>query len=188
MDNKNTVLTKIDKVITKINEVILAVVLFLMFAFTFSNVVGRYFFQTSIAWASEAARFLMMSLAFLGMGLAMRQGRHSSFNVFQDALPQKVRKLVRIFVAALIIAFMIILLVLGFQYMMRFMWNPTEVMRWPSGVWYSAIPLGCLMFLFHFGMMIKDYVNKPKDADIEKALDKETDALNAMQEEEGDTK
>ena len=73
----------------------------------------------------------------------------------------------RIIISLVIIAIMCILLVLGAQYALKYMGNLTEVLRWPVGYWYLTIPLGALLFIYHFVTSITEYVNKKKDADLE---------------------
>ena len=55
------------------------VVFFMMAVMTtlvFVNVVARYMFNYSIIWAEEISQYLMIWIAFLGAGLALREGRH----------------------------------------------------------------------------------------------------------------
>ncbi|NLY71203.1 MAG: TRAP transporter small permease [Clostridiales bacterium] len=167
MDNSNKAFEKIVFIITKINEILLLIAISAMFIFVFANVIGRYVFSNSISWAAEVSRYLMVSVAFLGMGLAMKQSRHSAFYIFQDLFPTLPRKIIRILVAIIIIAIMVLLLLLGFQYALKYMSNLTEVLRWPVGYWYLTIPIGAFLFIFHFLTTIKEYVNKKKDADLE---------------------
>ena len=152
MGTSRRTLEKVTYVVTKINEILLLIAISIMFLLVFINVIGRYFFANSLSWAAEVSRYLMVSIAFLGMGLAMKQGRHSAFYIFQDLLPQSLRKFVRIIIALIIIAIMCILLVLGAQYAFKYMGNLTEVLRWPVG---------------YFVTSIAEYVNKKKDADLE---------------------
>ena len=42
----------------------------------FANIVGRYFFNTSIPWAEETMLFLMVGCVFLGTGVVAWSGRH----------------------------------------------------------------------------------------------------------------
>jgi TRAP-type C4-dicarboxylate transport system permease small subunit len=167
LDSSNKAYDKIVLVVTKINEILLLIAISAMFIFVFANVIGRYVFSNSISWAAEVSRYLMVSVAFLGMGLAMKQSRHSAFYIFQDLFPALPRKIIRIIVAIIIIAIMVLLLFLGFQYALKYMNNLTEVLRWPVGYWYLTIPVGALLFIFHFLTSIKEYVNKKKDADLE---------------------
>ena len=158
MDSSNKAYDKIVLVVTKINEILLLIAISAMFIFVFANVIGRYVFSNSISWAAEVSRYLMVSVAFLGMGLAMKQSRHSAFYIFQDLFPALPRKIIRIIVAIIIIAIMVLLLFLGFQYALKYMNNLTEVLRWPVGYWYLTIPVGALLFIFHFLTSIKEYV------------------------------
>jgi len=163
----NKTIEKIDKVITKINEIYLSFALCLMFIFVFGNVIGRYFFSFTYIWVEELSRFLMISLAFLGIGLAMRQGSVAAFTIFQNLMPSKARILVRILVLLIVVSFMVIFCYLGFQYAIRNMGNRTEALRWRAGLWYLMIPTGCILFLWHTAFMAKQYVLKSREADVE---------------------
>lgn len=112
METSRRTLEKVTYVVTKINEILLLIAISIMFLLVFINVIGRYFFSNSLSWAAEVSRYLMVSIAFLGMGLAMKQSRHSAFYIFQDLLPERLRKFMRIIISLVIIAIMCILLVL----------------------------------------------------------------------------
>lgn len=167
MNTSKSAFDKVEATVTKINEIVLLIAISVMFILVFANVIGRYFFSYSISWATEISRYLMISGAFLGMGLAMKESRHSSFNIFQDALPSLYRRFIRIVVALIILVLMFLLLILGAQYAMLFMKNPTEVLRWPVGYWYMTVPVGAFLFIFHFMCGLRDYINKKKDEDLE---------------------
>lgn len=161
------VLNAIDKVVTTVNSALLIIALAIMFLMIFINVIGRYFFSKSVMGADELARYLMISIAFLGMGMAMRRGQHSAFNIVQDVVPSRVRIFLRIIVSLIMVAFMIVLFVLGYQYAMKYMSNRTEMLRMSAGMWYMVIPLGAVLFVFHFLIGLKEYVFMAKNADIE---------------------
>lgn len=160
-------LDKIDRVITGINSALLVVAIFVMFLMIFANVIGRYCFSKSIMGADELARYLMISIAFLGMGLAMRQGQHSAFHIVQDAVPRRVRIGLRVTVAIILFAIMGTLMWLGWQYAIKYMANRTEMLRMPAGIWYMTIPVGALLFIFHFLFGLREYVFLAKNADLE---------------------
>lgn len=157
---------KIDPVIIKINHIVLVVLLATMFALLFVNVFGRYLFSITYLPADELARYSMITLAFLGFGLAMREGKHSYFNVAQDALPSKYRKWLRILVALGIYIIMIILLILGTQYAFLYMDIKTQSLQWPVGIWYLAIPIGTLLFIYHFTFVLLEYINLAKNDEV----------------------
>ena len=47
-----------------------------MAALVFLNVVTRYLFNNSIIWVEELTQYEMIWVAYLGAGLALREGRH----------------------------------------------------------------------------------------------------------------
>lgn len=166
----NKTVEKIDKIITRINGFFLVFALTLVFLLVFSNVIGRYFFSRTYFWVDELSRYLMISLAFLGMGLAMRQGNHASFSIFQNALPDRWRKLVRILVLLIIFAFVAAFCYLGWLYAWRNMENRTEALRWRNGLWYLMIPAGSLLFIWHTMVISRQFVNQSRHADIEREI------------------
>jgi TRAP-type C4-dicarboxylate transport system permease small subunit len=168
----NKTLEKIDKVITKVNGIYLSLALGLMFIFVFCNVIGRYFFSFTYIWVEELSRYLMISVAFLGMGLAMRHGNIAAFNVFQGVLPPLPRTIVRILVLLIIFSFMIIFFYLGLQYALRNMANRTEALRWRAGIWYLMIPIGSFLFIWHTLFVSKEYILRKRVVDDEYDISK----------------
>jgi TRAP-type C4-dicarboxylate transport system permease small subunit len=61
-------------------------------ALNFTNIIGRYFFHSSIAWAEEAMLFLMVGSVFLGSGPVVWSGQHIRMDVFVRLMPDKVRE------------------------------------------------------------------------------------------------
>ena len=180
------ILGKADKIITTINRVYLICAIAFMFIFVFTNVVGRYLFSRTFNWVDEIGRYLMVSMAFLGMGLAMRQGSHSAFTIFQNALPDKGRKAIRLIVLVIAFAFIATFCYLGLLYALNNMENRTEYLRWRNGMWYLMIPLGSFLFIWHTAFIAKAFINESRGADIERdiasgdALLKGSEFLNGM--------
>ena len=105
-----------------------------MVALVFANVVSRYVFNYSIIWAEELSQYLMVWITFLGAGLAMREGRHVSVQMLQDALPPRLVRGARISVEFIILGFLAALVVLGVMFV-RFAWDQeTPVMNIPTGI------------------------------------------------------
>jgi TRAP-type C4-dicarboxylate transport system permease small subunit len=81
-------------------------------ALNFANVVGRYFFSTSIPWAEESMLFLMVGCVFFGNGPVAWSGRQIRMDVFVKMLPPRVQAALALFselvfmaTAAAIVAF-----------------------------------------------------------------------------------
>jgi len=166
----NQAIVKIDRLIIKINEAILVCAISVMFLLVFANVIGRYFFSITYFWIDEISRYLMISLAFMGMGLAMRQGGHSSFTIFQNILPESARKSLRVAVLLIILGFMGFFCYLGLLYALRNMRNYTEALRWRNGYWYMMIPVGSLLFIWHTLIIAHEYINQSRQDEIEREI------------------
>jgi len=58
----------------------------------FANVIGRYFFNTSIFWAEEVMLYLMVACVFLGNGVVAWSGRQLRMDVIVAMMPVPVQK------------------------------------------------------------------------------------------------
>ncbi len=124
----------------------------------FANVVLRYGFGQSLAWAEEASRYMMIWLAFLGAGLALREGAHIAVETLPDALPHVLARIVRAAAILLVAAFLALILWLGWQYAEFAMMQRTPVLRLPVGYIYLAIPIGMALMLVHLLLLARRYV------------------------------
>lgn len=136
------------------------------------NVVARYVFQQSLPWTDEVSRYLMIWGAYLGIGLAMREGRHVSVEMLQERFPGVARRWVRALVAALMLGFMGLLAVLGVQYSQLTLTQQTPVLGLSLGVMYLAIPVGAALFGLHLLTFVREYVVNPGFAlsEVEEAI------------------
>jgi TRAP-type C4-dicarboxylate transport system permease small subunit len=78
-------------------RVLSGLLLVLSVALNFANVIGRYFFSTSIPWAEEAMLFLMVGCVFFGNGLVAWSGRQIRMDVVVSMLPHKLREALDLF-------------------------------------------------------------------------------------------
>jgi TRAP-type C4-dicarboxylate transport system permease small subunit len=164
-----------ERVMVAVNRWIVIAMMAVMATLVFMNVISRYIFNHSIIWAEEASQYLMVWVAFLGAGLALRQGRHVAIEILQDRLPSTVRRMTRHLVALLLIVFMGILIVLGFQFA-YFAWDQeTPVLNIPLGIPYLAVPIGALLLLIHLFLLYQSYIDRRYDApeSLEPEIDEE---------------
>jgi C4-dicarboxylate transporter DctQ subunit len=85
-------------------RVLSGVLLVLSVALNFANVIGRYFFNTSIPWAEEAMLFLMVGCVFLGNGVVVWSGRQIRMDVVVGMMPRQVREALDLFSELVFIA------------------------------------------------------------------------------------
>lgn len=166
-----------EQVLVRVNGVVIAGMLFVMFLLVFANVVTRYAFGFSLNWAEEASRFLMIWITYLGAGLAMREGQHAAITLLHGFLPDHIARGLRAFVAFIMIAFMATLAVLGFQYSKMTMDQTTAGLRLPSGAVYLAVPIGAIGFVLHLVAGFPDYIkgtpmedSEPTEAPVQREV------------------
>lgn len=164
-----------ERTLVTVNRWIIIAMMVVMVTLVFTNVVCRYVLNFSIIWAEEVSQYLMVWIAFLSAGLALRQGRHVAIELLQDHLPSTARKMTRHFVALLLIVFIGILIVLGFLFA-RFAWDQeTPVMNIPLGIPYLAVPIGALLLLIHIFFIYRAYIDGRFEApeSLEAEIDEE---------------
>jgi TRAP-type C4-dicarboxylate transport system permease small subunit len=138
--------------------------IFLMMAvmatLVFVNVICRYIFNFSIIWAEEVSQYLMIWIAYLGGGLALREGRHVALDVIQDRLPARASRGLRAAIGTLVLGFLLTITVLGFRFAL-FVWNQeTPVLNISLGIPSLAVPVGTLLFAVHLVLIFRDFVAK----------------------------
>jgi TRAP-type transport system small permease protein len=140
-----------------------AIVFFMMAVMTtlvFINVVARYLFNSSIIWAEEISQYLMIWIAYLGAGLALREGRHVALEILHDRLPPVMGRRLRMVLGGLVFAFLGTVTVLGFQFSM-FVWSQeTPVLNISLGIPTLGIPIGALLFAVHLVLMFRNYADR----------------------------
>lgn len=124
----------------------------------FTNVTLRYLTNQSIEWAEEVSRHMMIWLTFLGAGPVLRYGGHIAVDNLQDALPDTMARAVRLFVAALLFAFFGFMICYGWLYMERTMFQLTAATQVPFAYIYSAMPVGGVLLVIHWLLIVRNYV------------------------------
>jgi len=109
MARRNSILAVIR---TKPLEVVLCAVLVAMVAVTFSQVLFRYVFRTSLDWSEELARFLFMWLAALSSAYAFKTKSHFALRFVVDRFGMGLQRAVNDLV---VLAVSIFLLVFTYQ-------------------------------------------------------------------------
>lgn len=130
-----------------------------------ASVIFRYGFNNSIAWAEDAAKFLMVWLAFIGAPLGFRHGAHVSIELLPP-LPAFARRMVRVLVHAIVLALMMMLAWYGWQ----FSWNGRNQVALTIGdlsmFWiFVCMPIGAvIMALVALELMLRQMLGLPEPA------------------------
>lgn len=151
---------RLESVFVRLNQGLIVLLMASMAVLVFANVLMRYVFNQSIFWVEEFTQIEMIWVAYLGAGLALREGRHVAVDMLQDLLPASLRKVVRSFIALTMALFLITLFVLGLQ-IAEFTWGQeTPAMGLPAGLPYLGIPIGAVAMLLHLLLFWRQFVSR----------------------------
>ncbi len=139
------------------NEVVVVLMGAVMVVLVVANVFCRYVLGFSVIWAEEVSQYLMVWIAFLGAGLALRQGRHVAVEMLQDWLPTAPRRNLRWGVLIAVFAFLVTTLVLGLDFAWFARGMETPVLNIPLALPYLAVPIGALLAAIHLLLIARDY-------------------------------
>ncbi len=137
-----------------------------------SSVIFRYGLNSSIAWAEDGAKFLMVWLAFIGAPLGFRHGAHVSLELLPRGLPAAVRRVIRLAVHLTVFALMLVLVWYGWV----FAWNGRSQIALTIGdismLWiFVCMPIGAaIMALVALELALRALLGLPEpepvDADV----------------------
>ena len=118
----------------------------------FFQVVSRYFFNFSLAWSEELARYLFIWGVLIAIPFTVTRGRHIRLEILPDAVGPKARfvlDLLFFFVAAgffLYAGVQSIEVVKGVQKMNQV----TPTLEIPKWLCYLSVPVGCFLATLRF--------------------------------------
>ncbi len=139
----------VKKILDHFEERCLYVFLPVMVIIIFVATVGRYTKMFSLPWSEELSRYLMIWMAFIGIGLAAKNGRHFAVDLIFLLTPTKIHKAIKTSAIVAVVIFLVIMLRLSVQFTYRvyMMGQLSPAMYLPMWFVCSAIPLGFLLML-----------------------------------------
>lgn len=148
------------KAFVRMNQILIGVMLGIMFILVFVNVVTRYCFGFSLATAEEISTFLMIWVTYLAAGLALREGQLASIDVFQDRLPETLRRGLRAFLGLLMILFFLLLVFFGAGFCILGWSQETFSLQIPRGIPYLVVPIGAILFMVHLILTFRSWLER----------------------------
>lgn len=137
----------VGRLIARLEEVLLALLLAAMTLLTFTQVVLRYLFNTGLIWALEATVYLFAWLILLGISYGVRVHAHIGVDLLVKSLPPAPRRIVGLVAIGLSILYSCIMLYGSYYYVMRLHRLGTEAEDIPIERWILTIvlPIGFLL-------------------------------------------
>jgi TRAP-type C4-dicarboxylate transport system permease small subunit len=129
----------------------------IMTAVIFMQVLLRYVFKSPLTWPEELARYFLIWISCLGSACAVREGMHISVVFIKNKLPQSIQAAVAIGTHLLVISFFTLGMIQGFKLSVSQWIELTAALRLPMTYPTLAIPVGFgIMIMFDVELLIQD--------------------------------
>lgn len=138
---------KLDVILDKIEDILCTVFACVMAVSVLIQVVNRNTFQIPLSWCEELARYCMVWLIFIGISAGVKKGSHIGVDALVNALPENVRRVIKIVVNCLVTALYAYLTVLAVQITagIRETGQVSPAMQVPMYIIYAGLIVGLLM-------------------------------------------
>ncbi|MGE4277693.1 MAG: TRAP transporter small permease [Lawsonibacter sp.] len=156
------VLCNLDAIITGVTLTLCTIIVNL-------NVIMRYFFNQPMFWAEEVSTGLFVWTVFVGSAYAFRKHAHLGVDILINAIPESIRKYVKVAMDIVGLLILIMLTFISIQYVINTWDKLTNTLRVPN--WYIAIavPIGFgLSLIYSVYFMITDVIKATKKKGVTK--------------------
>ena len=135
-----------------------------------SQVVFRYAFNSSLTWTEELSRYLFSWIIFLGAAIAVKDGAHIGVDFLIVKLPAKVAGVLRLLNYSLMLAFLVLIVMLGFMLVYRTAGTVSPALSLPINyVYYAALPVTFLLGIYYTVKKIVSMVHAEGDKNKKEA-------------------
>lgn len=125
----------------------------------FLQVIFRYIFKSPLAWSEELARYIFVWITFIGGAAAAIKGKHIGMEMFQDKLPNKLKKYAKLTASLITSVFFGITFFYTFTIIGKMMNQTSPAMGLPIGYPYLGIVIGsfimCIWYVFSALLYLK---------------------------------
>ena len=144
-------MTKLSNVITKIEEVIMAILMGILTVIMVVAVIFRYFLENPIPWATEVSIYLFIWFSFIGGSWGLKFGTQAAVTFLLDALSENKKRILKIVQDSIMLIFLFIILFYSVKWLMlpSTMLQKSISLGIPMWIPYSAVPTGILFATVH---------------------------------------
>ena len=138
------------RALVSVLRVLAGVLLVASISLNFANVIGRYFFNTSIFWAEEVMLYLMVACVFLGNGVVAWSGRQLRMDVIVAMMSAQVQKVLAL-VAELTFVVVAVAIVVFAWPVIRDLWlfdQRSQSAELPMVIPQIMVPIGLSIMAF----------------------------------------
>lgn len=135
---------------------LLAVIMLAMVALYCSAIAVRFFlpaYAGDVAWIDEATRYLLVWMVFVGLGIALAQGRHVAMSVLLDRMPPALRRGIGRLIDLVGLAFSLYVVWIGIDITERVLVSGqrSPTLGITTAILYATLPAGFLLLALRYG-------------------------------------
>lgn len=144
------------KILDRIEELIVVVMLALMTLLTFLQVVMRYGFNSGFTWAVELTTIFFAVMIFVGISYGVRTGAHIGVDSLIKKFPSGVGRAISIVVVLLCLLYAGLVIYGSWVYVSKMKLVGVELDDLPIPIWVvrSILPLGYALLALRFGQVL----------------------------------
>jgi len=170
-----SVLRKIDRFLAQWEKRAIVLLLGVMIAFTFAQVLLRalavradlgwaHVLLGRISWSDELARACLLWLTFLGASLLTRKNRHIRIDIMSALLPDRWGRFRESLLAVAASMVCAVMSVASFRMIrMEMAFGGSLFLNMPSWIVQVILPVGFLLLVFRFGIIAMEGLRSPSE-------------------------
>ena len=149
------------KILNKIEEWLITLLLAAMTLITFSQVIARYVFNSGAVWALEVTTYLFAWLVLLGASYVIKSGSHIAVDSMVNLFSKEKRRLIAIFAISACMIFVILMFIGSYEYISLLKEIEVELEDLPVLEWQAKIilPLGFALMFYRLVQVMMDVLN-----------------------------
>jgi len=142
----------VKKVFNNIEEYIVVILLAVMTAVVFWQVVCRFVLKVSLPWSEELSRYILVWASFLGASIGVKRGAHIGVEALVMVLPKSVKTIVRYLGVIISVIFCVVVFngSLGIIQKQIVNHQVSPAMQIPMWWAYAALPAGAFLMAIRF--------------------------------------
>jgi TRAP-type C4-dicarboxylate transport system permease small subunit len=127
-----------------------AIALILLVVICFAQVVARYAFSSSFAWAEEVSICIMLWATWTGACYAVKRGGHLNIPILPERLSPKIRLMLQSILSGLSVAFLCVIAFTS-RGIIEGLTNATFISlpKVPLRLMYISVPVGCVLMIYY---------------------------------------
>ena len=138
------------KIIDKIIEVMCTAIMGYMVLAVCWQVITRFVLKKPSTVTEEILRYLLVWTTMVGGAYAYGRRKHLSINMLAKKLPARAQKLLDIFVQAIVIAFCVVVMIIGDLRLVETTFNQiSSALHLPMPYVYASILVGGVLIIFY---------------------------------------